>query len=440
MPPLLSFEHVDKRYRIGAASTSLREALVGVAKRAARKSRAPESDMIWALKDVNFSAESGDVIGVIGHNGAGKTTLLKLLSRVTHPTSGKVHVDGRVSALIELGAGFHPDLTGRENIYLNGVILGLTRKEIDRRFDSIVDFAELRTFIDTPVKRYSSGMYARLGFAVAAHTDPDLLVVDEVLGVGDQSFQQKCHEFIHSFVAGSKSALFVSHNLYVIEQLCTRLIWLDHGQVVMTGPPARVLPGYFDYMEERALQHRATTGGAGSRDLRISAVTVTDSLGNARDVFCPGEGIVVNVAYATRSPIERPHFCLAVVAPGGGQPLFGASMLVDGQAPPEICGEGVLRCAFGPIPLQPRVYEVWGEVWHADRHRALVDWHRLASFRVVDGAHVNGTPDDAGHAAGSIRHMRADAPVRVPYRWEQLDDTASIPRHSLDSATVAPRD
>lgn len=415
MPPVVRFDNVSKLYQIGSAQGSLREALAGLATRVLRRGAQEPSDAnsIWALKDVSFELEPGQVLGVVGRNGAGKTTLLKLLSRVVQPTSGRIDVSGRVSALIELGAGFHPDLTGRENIYLNGVILGMTRKEIDRKFDSIVEFAELERFIDTPVKRYSSGMYARLGFAVAIHSAPDLLVVDEVLAVGDQAFQQKCYEFIHNFVTSGKTAIFVSHSMYVIEQLCSALLWLDSGQAMLAGDPTEVLPAYLDNIDQQSIARTAVVGHDGNR-LVVKPARFFDGNGTERDTFTTGEDIIVGVRYSAIIALRKPHFSLGVVGPEGGTPLFVASMLVDGNAPEFIHGEGELKCKFEGVPLLPRVYSVWGEVWDADNSRLLLNWHKLGTFRVTSSE----AERQGKVRKGSLRYLRADSSIRVPYEWQ----------------------
>lgn len=203
-----------------------------------------EREEFWALKDVSFDIEQGEAVGIIGHNGAGKSTMLKLLTKIMQPTSGKIRTRGRVSALIEVGAGFHPEMSGRENIYLNGSILGMTKREIDSKFDEIVAFAELEQFIDTPVKRYSSGMYARLGFAVAAHVDPEVLIIDEVLSVGDITFQKKCLTRMGQIANSGSTILYVSHNLNTVKQLCSRALVLDHGQKSFDGDPASAVEYY----------------------------------------------------------------------------------------------------------------------------------------------------------------------------------------------------
>ncbi len=415
MSAVIQFENVSKHYRIGTGRYSLREALYALPKRlVGHGDWGLEGDeYIWALKDVNFDVERGKVLGIIGPNGAGKTTVLKLLSKVIKPTSGQIHVNGQVSALIELGAGFHPDLTGRENIYLNGAILGLSKKEIDEKFDHIVEFAELEKFIDTPVKRYSSGMYARLGFSVAAHTDPDLLLVDEVLAVGDASFQRKCYDFIHSFVSGGNTAVIVSHNLFVVEQLCNHLIWLEGGHIIMTGQPGQVLPAYLDSVDQRTLASSAAIDSVDGH-LRIVQVGFADVAGNESQMFMAGDDIIVQVKYLAKHSVDRPHFCLGVASAEGGKLLFLASMLIDGNAPASIKGEGVLSCRFKSVPLMPKVYHVWGEIWGADRAQILVSWQRLGTFRIVGG--VEGQKQQVDK--GGIRHLRADAPIRVLYEWE----------------------
>src|SRR5437868_14455938 len=236
----------DARDRRPYHSRSLRETLM---ERAGRLFSRGEScrtrvEDLWALREIGFEVHRGDVVGIVGRNGAGKSTLLKILSRITEPTEGRVHIKGRVASLLEVGTGFHPELTGRENIFLNGAILGMTRAEIRRKFDEIVAFAEVEKFIDTPVKRYSSGMYVRLAFAVAAHLEPDVLVIDEVLAVGDIAFQRKCLGKLESVARQQRAVLVVSHNMSIVSQLCKQVMWLDHGRVVQTGPTREVVGAY----------------------------------------------------------------------------------------------------------------------------------------------------------------------------------------------------
>lgn len=238
----LKFDSVSKRYRVR------REAEVDVSlsplRRNLRKLRRAKMDEFWAVRDVSFEVKRGEALGIIGHNGAGKSTILKLLSNITAPTSGEIAINGRLSALIEVGSGFHPELTGRENIYLSGSILGMRRREIARKLDSIVDFAGVRQFIDTPVKRYSSGMYVRLGFAIAAHLDPDILLLDEVLAVGDANFQAKCMNRIKELEQAGTTIVFISHDLKSVERLCDRVILVERGQIAASGTPSEVIKLY----------------------------------------------------------------------------------------------------------------------------------------------------------------------------------------------------
>ncbi len=253
----LRAERLSKRYRIGAGEGSYRlsELLYGWGRAAAHRSQrllgisnrattSTSSHDYWALKDVSFDVRQGEVVGIIGRNGAGKSTLLKILSRITEPTSGRFGLRGRVASLLEVGTGFHPELTGRENVFLSGSLLGMSRAEISRRFDEIVAFAEIETFLDTPVKRYSSGMYVRLGFAVAAHLQPEILIVDEVLAVGDSAFQEKCLSQMRSAARSGRTVLLVSHNEGTVEALCQRCILLRGGELIADGPPADVIPTY----------------------------------------------------------------------------------------------------------------------------------------------------------------------------------------------------
>jgi lipopolysaccharide transport system ATP-binding protein len=248
MPIAIEAQGVSKRYRLGemqAAYGTLRESLSHAAKRVSRREHhAAEKQEIWALKDVSFQVPEGEVLGVIGRNGAGKSTLLKVLTRITTPTSGRIEIRGRVGSLLEVGTGFHPELTGRENIYLNGAILGMKRREIDQRYDAMVEFSGVEKFIDTPVKRYSSGMYVRLAFSVAAHLEPEIMLVDEVLSVGDAEFQRRCLGRMEELGSAGRTVLFVSHQLSAIAQLCDRAIQINGGKIVQDGPPADVIAHY----------------------------------------------------------------------------------------------------------------------------------------------------------------------------------------------------
>jgi len=249
--PAIRVERISKEYRLYHNNwrRTFREMLVDVAKaplHRLRGGRGRSTESFWALSDVSFEVQRGEVVGVIGRNGAGKSTLLKILSRITEPTSGRVELYGRAASLLEVGTGFHPELTGRENIFLNGALLGMTRAEVNQKFDAIVSFSEVEKFLDTPVKHYSSGMHVRLAFAVAAHLDPDILIVDEVLAVGDVAFQRKCLGKMRDFVgSGGRTVLFVSHNMAAVESLCDRAMFFERGRLIETGPPRQVIRGYF---------------------------------------------------------------------------------------------------------------------------------------------------------------------------------------------------
>src|ERR1700675_4878316 len=271
----LRMEHVYKKFRKGEIYNSLRDLLPAMTGKMfrGRELNAKDKREFWALQDISFEVKRGETLGIVGHNGAGKSTALKILSRIMKPTKGLMTVNGRLSALIEVGAGFHQDLTGRENIFLYGTILGMTKREIASKFDQIVAFSGLEEFIDTPVKRYSSGMYARLGFSVAAHVDPEVMIVDEVLSVGDYVFQQRCMDRMRSVIASGTTLLFVSHNLKAITEICSRALLLAHGRVVRIGLAQEVISAY---LNRSGSVH---AGDAGSRAVRISKVKVRNEQG-----------------------------------------------------------------------------------------------------------------------------------------------------------------
>jgi lipopolysaccharide transport system ATP-binding protein len=324
--------------------------------------------------------EAGESVGLIGHNGAGKTTVLRLLAGITRPTRGHVRTSGRLASLINLGAGFHPELTGRENIFLNGVILGLSRREVKARFDEIVDFADLGPYIDTPLKRYSSGMYARLGFAVAAHVDPDVLLVDEVLSVGDISFQDRSIRKMLSFRDSGRAILFVSHNLSAVEMMCQRAIWLDHGTVRHAGPTADVVRAYIDAVDEALVE------GAADRDaleigeadaVGFQEVSVHDAAGRLCTEFDFGQSMRIKLRCLAREDVQ--HVQCSVTVRGDYGPLFTATSNTFA------CwhrGPHDLECIFESLPLLPGLYRVEVQV----RHATTPVWalpQTVAAFRVT---------------------------------------------------------
>lgn len=312
MAPSIEFRNVGKRYRIGQWLPSLREALWSRGERDAVQYH-------WAVKNVSFSLEPGESLGIIGPNGAGKTTVLKLLSRVTYPTHGEIAIRGRLSALIELGAGFHPDLTGRENVFLNGTILGMRRAEIEKRFDQIVDFAGIGDYLDTPVKRYSSGMYARLGFAIAAHVDPDVLLVDEVLAVGDYAFQQKCYAHMDKLRSRGTTLVFVSHNMEAVRRVCDKVLVLYRGEPIFEGGSAEGVIAYSDALRQAARSRQTRVPpdeGLAQRvmtfDAEIVHVTLRNEAGEPVTVLESGEEATVQVDVEFHKDVEKPIFSFTV--------------------------------------------------------------------------------------------------------------------------------
>jgi lipopolysaccharide transport system ATP-binding protein len=318
MRPIIKADGVAKQYRVGISEPTyrtLRDAITGVAAapfKLLSRSRRGRGELVWALDGVSFDAQPGDVIGIIGRNGAGKSTLLKILSRITEPTRGRVDLYGRVSSLLEVGTGFHPELTGRENVYLNGAILGMTRVEINRKFDEIIAFSGIEKFIDTPVKWYSSGMYLRLAFSVAAHLEPEILIVDEVLAVGDASFQRKCLNKMQSVSEQGRTVLFVSHDMTAITRLCPRAILLDGGKVLHDGPAHEVVSSYLTSglgtTAERVWNDAAEAPG--NEIARLRAVRVRTEEGNVSDAIDIRRPVGIEIEFEVLQPGHKltPNF------------------------------------------------------------------------------------------------------------------------------------
>ncbi len=314
---VIRVENLSKKYILGQQKEgssrykSLRESMTDGAKSLGekllkpgkKKDLNPSTQEFWALKDVSFEIKQGDRVGIIGRNGAGKSTLLKVLSRITEPTSGSIRIKGRVASLLEVGTGFHPELTGRENIFLNGAILGMSKVEIQRKFDEIVDFAEVEKFLDTPVKRYSSGMYVRLAFAVAAHLEPEILIVDEVLAVGDAQFQNKCLGKMEEVGKDGRTVLFVSHNMATINSLCEKTIWLSNGQVKMEGITEEITNQFLiqgsDRTGEVVINHDSS-----NKDFWFKRLSLVDSKGNITSVFDVKKPIIIQLEYYASQSID----------------------------------------------------------------------------------------------------------------------------------------
>jgi lipopolysaccharide transport system ATP-binding protein len=360
--PIISVERLGKRYRLrhqAAPYATLRESLAATARRWVSGDVPPQTtEDFWALKDVSFVVRQGDVTGVIGRNGAGKSTLLKILSRITEPTTGAIRLRGRVASLLEVGTGFHPELTGRENIFLNGAILGMTKAEIRAKFDEIVAFAEVDQFLDTPVKHYSSGMYVRLAFAVAAHLEPEILIVDEVLAVGDAEFQQKCIRKMKDVAGHGRTVLFVSHNMMAIRRLCTHGVLLSHGAVAACGDIASIVDTYLEGCQQDA--GRASQSFAGGESRPHPAFTrfeIVNAAGEVRSTVLAGEPF--RVVLGVHNPLDTPIAATIgiEVLDGEGVSLFTTH---NDDASRELAmlppGSSTATCLFDPNPLMPGTY------------------------------------------------------------------------------------
>ena len=382
---------LSKAYRISADRAryqyrTLQETLVEAALRPFRP-RSRRTETFWALDDVSFEVQHGEALGIIGRNGAGKSTLLKLLARITRPTRGTADVYGRMGSLLEVGTGFHPELSGRENVYLNGAILGMTRADIRRRFDEIVAFAEVERFLDTPVKRYSTGMYMRLAFAVAAHLEPEILVVDEVLAVGDAAFQAKSLGKMGEVARSGRTVLFVSHNIAAVGRLCDKALLLEGGRLAISGPTAEVLEAY---LETGTGDARADLSGprtpAGILPDTFQWAELRDGSGALRQDFSLGESVTVR--FGARLKVRRkPKFEIRIRASDGS----GVAQVVDEDSDfmlDEVTGDLVIAATFDDIRLYPDSYYI--SLWVEDR-KTQVPWDLARDclvFRVVDGGLV----------------------------------------------------
>jgi len=393
-----------------------------------------------ALDGVTFNVPPGSTFGVIGENGSGKSTLLKLVAGITRPTRGELTVEGRVSALIELGAGFHPEISGRENVMINGIMLGLSRRQVEQRFDEIVDFAELRDFIDAPVKTYSSGMYMRLGFAVAIHVEPDVLLIDEVLAVGDESFTRKCLDKISEFRRRGRTILFVTHSLGLVEKMCDDVLWLRHGRAADRGDPKRVVDAYLTYVaggEEALLRSQRASAEAsplaeeadplasplaggyrpgrwGGREVEITAVRFRDGKGRERHVFAPGETMSVVLAVNAVEPVVDFVFGLGLFT-ADGTSVWGTNTDLEDFSPRTLEGKGEVLIRLDDLRLVEGTY-----------------------FLDVAAHRADGTPYDYHRGLYSIRiksRVKDVGVYRPAHRWEFSGGVAidvPEPRAELD--------
>lgn len=367
--PAIRIEGLGKKYRIGARQRAgyrtLREQVVEVALRPWRRLQAvarghstfDRTSEIWALDGLDLTVAEGEVLGIIGHNGAGKTTLLKILSRITSPTTGRAEIQGRVGALLEVGTGFHPELTGRENIYLNGAILGMGRKEIDAKLDRIVDFSEVTDFIDTPVKFYSSGMSVRLAFAVAAHLEPEVLLIDEVLAVGDAAFQRKCIASVRNSTQSGRTALVVSHNMAFVRSLCTRAVLLSRGRLVADGSPDEVIAEYHRSTEARSAF--VAPEGVETKPIHVARVELLDQRGYASQEIPCGEGLTVrlSLSLAQGASLPRPWIGVRILS-WHGELICHLANREAGAELPVIDGPATVVCEVPQLNLLPGEYQI----------------------------------------------------------------------------------
>lgn len=399
--PVIRVENLSKKYIIGHQKeqryTTLRDALAESARsighRVLQPFRAangfiPRTEEFWALKDITFEVKQGERLGIIGRNGAGKSTLLKVLSRITEPTTGRVTLKGRVASLLEVGTGFHPELTGRENIYLNGAILGMARQEIQRKFDEIVDFSGVEKFIDTPVKRYSSGMYVRLAFAVAAHLEPEILLVDEVLAVGDAQFQKKCLGKMEEVAEEGRTILFVSHNMAAVEALCSQACLLVNGNLALRGSTNTVIDAYFQGVQEKLLSKLADRKDrSGNSQLVFTDISLQDESGTPLMALVTGKEAQILLKYQANDSLKNVSVSIGFYGKHG-QFLLLCNNEMTGQPFQTLPADGVLKCTIPKLPLSPGIYmlNIYSEV-----NGILADWVREAYQLTITEGDYYGT-------------------------------------------------
>ncbi len=427
---VIKFENISKQYRLGKIGTgtlshdlkrwwtvNIRGREDPYLKIGQINDRATKAigEYVWALKNIFLEVKQGEVLGIIGKNGAGKSTLLKILSRVTTPTTGRITAKGRIASLLEVGTGFHPEMTGRENIYMNGSILGMTKSEINRKMDEIVDFSGVEKYVDTPVKRYSSGMTVRLGFAIAAHLEPEILVIDEVLAVGDAEFQKKAIGKMQNVSRSEgRTVLFVSHNMGAVKGLCNRALLLKNGEKYQEGDVQKITSLY--------LQGDAGINGefeigrlSSSEEVVLTKVQFKNGIDQITNEFQIGDDLKIELYYSTIKQIESPFFWISIESQFGA--LFAANSLIDGIRPKFIKGEGKITCVFSKLLLYPQTYTVWAGVRDSDGHTNLTQQKEIGFFNIISKV------SDMG-LNGILAEVLApnSSPMVIPYRWIFDDD------------------
>jgi len=422
--PVISVENLSKAYQIGlkeeipdtlvSAMTSMIRAPFKNFNRLRRldtsRQNGESEDIFWALRDVSFEVQEGEVLGVIGRNGAGKSTLLKTLSRITEPTSGRAVIRGRVSSLLEVGTGFHPELSGRENVYLNGTILGMTKREIDRKFDEIVDFSGVEKFLDTPIKRYSSGMKVRLAFAVAAHLEPEILIIDEVLAVGDAEFQKRCMGKMQEVAKGGRTVLFVSHNMAAVVTLCTKGVLLQRGNTKYIGTAKEAVASYmkqFSGTTSGTTDLRNHVGRQAFKQCIFQSLRMIDDQGNLANKFTSGLPVRFELDVSTDSPIIAAKLHLAITDDLGSRVATFATDF-DGLSIPVLANEATVVCETRDLPLNRGTYFILLGLASARSNDWIDAIDNAASFEIEFANAGNG---DAGMHA-------SHGPLIIRSKWK----------------------
>src|SRR5882724_7734841 len=408
----IRIESLSKNYVIGTGKVrhdTLRDQLVSGLRSLFNGNHRSSQDenIFWALRNISFEIKKGEIVGIIGRNGAGKSTLLKILSRITEPTSGVAEIHGRVGSLLEVGTGFHAELSGRENTYLNGAILGMAKKEIDRKFDEIVAFAEVERFVDTPVKHYSSGMYLRLAFAVAAHLEPEILLVDEVLAVGDIAFQRKCLGKMGDVARQGRTILFVSHNMAAVESLCSTAYLLENGRLVASGTTKTVVDGYLYSIPalcNTSLEHRTDREGNGR--LRFTDIEFRSDEDVPTEVVQTGKTLLISVAYAsTNETVKNVEMSIDIFAPNGQCMLILNNAMVGADFE-SVPGVGRFYCRVERFPLSPGQYYI---TLFCRANGTIADWVQQAALLTVEPGDFYGT--------GRLPHATHGG-FLIPQKWQ----------------------
>lgn len=423
-------DKISKQFKLGQfkGNTMLREAVMNLIKKPFSKGQS-NKEILEALNDISFEVQPGEVVGLVGRNGAGKSTLLKILSKITTPTSGSMKVKGRLAALLEVGTGFHDELTGRENIYLNGSILGMKKREIDTRLDEIVAFSEVERFLDTPIKRYSSGMRLRLGFAVAAHLEPEILLVDEVLAVGDAGFQKKCLDTMSDLQSGGRTVLFVSHNLAAVENLCSRAIWIDRGRVREDGEARSVIQSYlstFAQVDQSVVDLREIDDRKGTGEIQFTRIELLDMSGNPVDVVRSGDGLTLRLHYEAFQPIQYPHFGVDIHTNMGTLVTSVNTWTTGFNLDNIVKGEGFVDVRINSLNFIPDRYYI--SLWLASVGPKWYD--RLEHCAALD--------IEAADVYNAGRQMTSNfGIIYLPCRWtHQHDPSMALPSVQLDALKV----